>query len=632
MQSSRRQSLQTSDQSGTFQSGREVHAAHPSPLAQDEHSSDVLAKDARPEPDQSAVAVTKQTGQDAIEPFTNADHPTEVTVDATEIPSHDSRAPLETSAEIARPANQNTTNTEEVSTASVVTRPGRAYQNWVTVNNGDNDGEAAASTPKPRKPPGRRRRKAITLQNLDDEAEEAAREAAEAVERGDEVPSQTRPSAKARGKRKAVEPPAGENNTAQPPAKKRRQPRRTGTKNPAPVEAGLSGEPEAGTDVGPIIETQSTGGNGGNGGNNRAPARPNATRKRKRPTTSQPDNDGEAEGEAEQGEQPPKRRTRPPRAPTPSDAEDEVIDEDKFFMDDLTKSSHRLGKLSQRERKMRTIDWDAVKQRQREKEAEQMNSREVQERIRREQQEKEDAQREIQERVTYEIVDGQARITQNSGRVDYQALAEAAYTEEIVEEDDFTNRINARSFMRNGKRRPEEFMMPGQGKRWNIRDTEDFYDALRMCGSDFEMMSTLFKGVTRRSLKLKFTREEKKNPDIIKEILQRPHTQLKDWDAYLRVSGKVNEQFDKVEQIKRELAEEEEKGKVEIEKAKAKYEEDMRQKRLAGVLSDDEEDQDGEAGKKKKGKKDKEKHVTFDQGEDDVEILEVDENDGWGEE
>lgn len=184
--------------------------------------------------------------------------------------------------------------------------------------------------------------------------------------------------------------------------------------------------------------------------------------------------------------------------------------------------------------------------------------------------------------------------------------------------------------MRNNKRYPEEFLLPGQGKRWDVRSTSDFYDALRMFGTDFGMMTSLFDGVSRRSLKLKFTREERKNPDIIKDILQQKDTRLKDWDEFLKASGKENDEYDRVEEIKRELLEAEEEGRKRIQEAKDEYEEEMRQKRLAGFASDEEEGGD-KGATKKKGKKAKDKQVAI-QDEEGVEVLEVDENDGWGEE
>ncbi|KAF2446538.1 hypothetical protein P171DRAFT_430671 [Karstenula rhodostoma CBS 690.94] len=491
-------------------------------------------------------------------------------------------------------------------------------RSWNAVNATDDREEELVTTSKPRKPPGRRRRKAVTLRNMDEEEEEEARlrEAGE-VEDDYVPPRSKRPSAKARGKRKAGDAAVGEEDGAvQPPPKKKRQPRKAKAKDPT-TTAGSRQNIAPGVDngTGEIIENAQS---AENGENSTTATRPTPSRKRKRPSASQP---------TVEGEQQPRRKGRPPRAPTPSDAEDEVIDEDNFFMDDLARRNVRIGKLSQREKKMREINWEEVKQRQKEKEAEQMNSRAVHAEMERQAQEKEDAVRTAQEQVRYENVGGEMRIVQGSGQVNYEEIADNMYAEEVVEEDDFTNRITSRSFMRNNKRYPEEFLLPGQGKRWDIRSTQDFYDALKMFGTDFGMMTTLFEGVSRRSLKLKFTREERKQPEVIKEILQQKETRLGNWDDFLKASGKENEQYDRVEQIKQDLEAAEEDAMRQIEEAKAEYEEEKRQKRLAGFVSD-EEGGENDAGKKNKGKKGKEKHVTFQ--DEDVEVLDVDENDGWG--
>ncbi|KAL5406494.1 hypothetical protein PMIN03_007738 [Paraphaeosphaeria minitans] len=492
-----------------------------------------------------------------------------------------------------------------------------AERSWNAVNTTVDREEAPTTASQPRKPPGRRRKKAVTLRNMDEEEEEEARlqEAGEVED--DYVPRlPKRPSAKARGKRKTADATVGdEDGATQPPPKKKRQPRKAKAKVATPAGSGQDVAPGVENGTGQNAEN---GQSAENGENIKAATRPTPSRKRKRQSASQP---------TVAGEDRPKRMGRPPRAPTPSDAEDEVIDEDSFFMDDLARRNVRIGKLSQREKKMREINWEDVKQRQKEKEAEQMNSRAVHAEMERQAQEKEDAVRTTQEQVRYENVGGEMRIVQGSGQVNYEEIAHNMYAEEVVEEDDFTNRITSRSFMRNNKRYPEEFLLPGQGKRWDIRSTQDFYDALRMFGTDFGMMTTLFEGVSRRSLKLKFTREERKQPEVIKAILQQKETRLGNWNDFLKASGKENEQFDRVEQIKQELEAAQEDARRQIEEAKAEHEEEKRQKRLAGFMSDEEGDEN-EAGKKKKGKKGKEKHVTFQ--DEDVEVLEVDENDGWG--
>lgn len=45
--------------------------------------------------------------------------------------------------------------------------------------------------------------------------------------------------------------------------------------------------------------------------------------------------------------------------------------------------------------------------------------------------------------------------------------------------------------------------------RWSVDDTRRFYENLRQCGTDFEMLAQLFPRRTRHHLKLKFKKEER---------------------------------------------------------------------------------------------------------------------------
>lgn len=58
--------------------------------------------------------------------------------------------------------------------------------------------------------------------------------------------------------------------------------------------------------------------------------------------------------------------------------------------------------------------------------------------------------------------------------------------------------------------------------RWSAVDTELFYEALRMCGTDFAMAATLFPGRTRAQIKGKFKIEERSNPEAITRALSKP--------------------------------------------------------------------------------------------------------------
>jgi transcription factor TFIIIB component B'' len=58
-----------------------------------------------------------------------------------------------------------------------------------------------------------------------------------------------------------------------------------------------------------------------------------------------------------------------------------------------------------------------------------------------------------------------------------------------------------------------------RGAQWCKEETKSFLAALRQCGTDFTLLQALFPTRTRRQMKLKFCREEKIRPELIKAIL-----------------------------------------------------------------------------------------------------------------
>ena len=109
------------------------------------------------------------------------------------------------------------------------------------------------------------------------------------------------------------------------------------------------------------------------------------------------------------------------------------------------------------------------------------------------------------------VVNGQIVQDDSSRVVDRHAAAAHGRDDSDVEEreeDELTRRVNSASYM---KRLPS--------LRWTADMTEQFYEGLRLFGTDFMMMATLFPGFTRRQLKLKFSKEERLNEAIIKQLL-----------------------------------------------------------------------------------------------------------------
>jgi len=109
------------------------------------------------------------------------------------------------------------------------------------------------------------------------------------------------------------------------------------------------------------------------------------------------------------------------------------------------------------------------------------------------------------------IVNGQIQIDEDSLQIDRHAVAAAARADEepeIVIESALTKKINSASYLKRDK-----------SGGWDEILTERFYEALRMFGTDFQMIRQMFPGRTRHKIKLKFVKEERINPHRIKAAL-----------------------------------------------------------------------------------------------------------------
>jgi transcription factor TFIIIB component B'' len=417
-----------------------------------------------------------------------------------------------------------------------------------------------------------------------------AEDGEDANEQEEEVAIGPRPGRKPRsaprkGKRKFTEDAdttisgGGEDGTTAPPVKKARKPRKTRASADVPGEEEVQDGQEPGSSA-------------------PRPKKARAPRKKKSPS------EGATDGTQDL---PSSRRRRPEREPTPSDAEDEQIDPGATYMDNLASRNIRVGRLSLREKKMREINWEEVKQRRREEEAlvtgtDARNA--VNERLN-EAGESRNALQQHSSAPRVEVLDGQIVFASNTGSLNREAQADAEIElMEEIQEDDLTTRITSRSFLKNNKRYPAEFMLPGQGRRWGPEATEQFYEALRTFGTDFMMIASMFPGTTRRSIKLKFVREERENPTKIKKALYTPRRNT-DWEGYLNQSGKSEDNFKDPDKILNELAEEEARMRTQIDAAKKTEADEKAKRHAAGMYSDNEEEGDGgkENGRKKGRKK-----------------------------
>jgi hypothetical protein len=71
-----------------------------------------------------------------------------------------------------------------------------------------------------------------------------------------------------------------------------------------------------------------------------------------------------------------------------------------------------------------------------------------------------------------------------------------------------------------GKIRTSYNSRKGPIVRWTPAETELFYRALRMCGTDFSLMELLLPGRSRAQIHAKYKKEEKDNPRLIERALQ----------------------------------------------------------------------------------------------------------------
>jgi transcription factor TFIIIB component B'' len=459
----------------------------------------------------------------------------------------------------------------------------------------------------------------VTVEGAEHEENEENEEEEQAASR--------RPTANSRGKRKATSAAVNDDGaTVEPAPKKPRKTRKdkgTTRNKPDGVEGDEGGE------------------EGENGeATEAAAARPRknkvARKKKKATSSAEPGANAEREGTGEgaDGEKVRQRKSRE-REPTPSDAEDQTIDPETTFMSNIASRNIRVGKLSERERKMREINWVEVKQRRAEERELAVSGgraarNQVDEELARAGAAREELAAEQSSGPRFQMIDGQITLIQDSGTINREADADRMIElMEEVAEDDLTAPINSSSYMRDNKRFPEHFMVPGQGTRWGREATDNFYDALRRFGTDFAMINKCFPHSTRRSIKKKFNREEKEHPELIKEALSAPRNT--DWTSFLVDAGKEDNDFADVDRIKAELAELQKEADVLIKQAQEKAVEEKRQRRLAGAELTDDENPEGSAkenGKKKK--KGKGKQVQFAQEENFEVVGTLDDDPNWG--
>ncbi|KAI9768427.1 MAG: Transcription factor TFIIIB component B [Geoglossum simile] len=210
------------------------------------------------------------------------------------------------------------------------------------------------------------------------------------------------------------------------------------------------------------------------------------------------------------------RRQKRAREKTPEDAENVEIASSVVKMSDLCKDT-RTGKRSERSREIEMMDGTETIRKQRERREVRENGRPptletVDQRLERLEREREAAEQGQVSAPRMRLVNGKLVLDEASLQVDRHANAAAlAEPMEQVEESTLTRPVNAGTWGKREKTEP-----------WGEESTDRFYNALRMFGTDFGMISKMFPGRSRRQIKLKFNKEEKADSKRVTEAVSGP--------------------------------------------------------------------------------------------------------------
>ncbi len=141
--------------------------------------------------------------------------------------------------------------------------------------------------------------------------------------------------------------------------------------------------------------------------------------------------------------------------------------------------------------------------------------------------------------------------------------AQNAVELEIREENILSRRVTSGTWLKREKK-----------EVWNEEVTDKFYQGLRMFGTDFEMISKMFPGRTRRSIKLKFCKEEKINNERIRETLLGPREPV----DIARFSEMTNTEYNDPKEFEMELREDRRNLEEQQAREKEAHDEMVRQK------------------------------------------------------
>ena len=292
------------------------------------------------------------------------------------------------------------------------------------------------------------------------------------------------------------------------------------------------------------------------------------------------------------------------RADTPEGADAVVISPSAVKMSELCKGS-RIGKKSGRQKRIEELErikkasnaqnelQEMMGQGEHEIQAETLGNGEA-----RSQELGGDTEEEDDEAANVpnlHIVQGQIVLDDASLQIDRHAEAAAKRNAQQlapIDENEFTRKSNSGSYLKRDK-----------SGCWNEEKTERFYDGLRMFGTDFGIISKMFPGRTRHSIKLKYDKEMKYNQEKIKATLlgEQLPVDLPEFEQMTETRYKDPEELEKeiAEDLKK-LEQESLLEKEAIEEARREREEQIAAERAAGA--DESSAKENRKGRKK-GKK-----------------------------
>ncbi|KAG8624181.1 hypothetical protein KVT40_009157 [Elsinoe batatas] len=255
-----------------------------------------------------------------------------------------------------------------------------------------------------------------------------------------------------------------------------------------------------------------------------------------------------------------------------SDPELKEIDVNKTAMHDLVRLPTG-GKTSKLERRMAEVDWDEVRLQRRlaaENPADPTTGRDRAPAA---------TPADLATAPTLRMVNGEIQYDESSSNIDRQAQAiRNAQNMAVAEDEDVTKQVNQASWINDKRRDPAERKPRMSGTPWNDEETDRFYDALRMFGTDFSIISKMFAPKTRKQIKLKLRREEKLDPQRVNAALGGMAWVQMDLKHYADVTGVEESEFRDPEIVNRELEATKKQQEVEVAAKKKEAEEAQKQR------------------------------------------------------